>query len=101
MSHVANDRCLYKVGRAAWVNQDMPHIEVTYFQGQNEGVAMWLQCPGGIYRWENDCPIYGVRPPPISPGRMELMRSCIDAARNNFCLFRLESYSSSDGPPLI
>ena len=46
-------------------------------------------------------PSMGRGPPPVSPGRMELMRSRIDAARNNFCLFRLESYSSSDGPPLI
>ena len=46
-------------------------------------------------------PSMGRGPPPISPGRMELIRSRIDAARNNFCLFRLESYSSSDGPPLI
>ena len=46
-------------------------------------------------------PSMGRGPPPVSPGRMELMRSRIDAARNNFCLFRLKSYSSSDGPPLI
>ena len=46
-------------------------------------------------------PSMGRGPPPVSPGRMELMRSHIDATRNNFCLFRLESYSSSDGPPLI
>ena len=24
---------------------------------------MWLQCPGGVYWWENDCSIYGVRTP--------------------------------------
>ena len=46
-------------------------------------------------------PSMGRGPSPVRPGRMELMRSRIDAARNNFCLFRLESYSSSDGPPLI
>ena len=46
-------------------------------------------------------PSMGRGPPPVSPGRMELMRSRIDAARNNFCLFHLESYSSSDGSPLI
>ena len=46
-------------------------------------------------------PFMGRGPPPVNPGRMELIRSRTDAARNNFCLFRLESYSSSDGPPLI
>ena len=40
-------------------------------------------------------------PPSVIPGRMELTRLRTDAARNNFCLFRLESYSSSHGPPLI
>ena len=46
-------------------------------------------------------PSMGRGPPLVIPGRMELTRSRTDAARNNFCLFRLESYSSSDGPPLI
>ena len=46
-------------------------------------------------------PSMGRGPPPVRPCRMELMHSRIDVARNNFCLFRLESYSSSDKPPLI
>ena len=46
-------------------------------------------------------PSMGRGPPPVSPGRMELMCSRIDAARNNFYLSRLESYCSSDGPLLI
>ena len=46
-------------------------------------------------------PSMGRGPPLVSPGRMELIRSRTNAARNNFCLFLLESYSSSDGPPLI
>ena len=46
-------------------------------------------------------PSMGRGPSPVRPDRMELMRSRIDAARSNLCLFRLESYSSSDGPPLI
>ena len=46
-------------------------------------------------------PSMGRGPPPVIPGRMELTRLRTDAVRNNFCLFRLESYSSSDGPPLI
>ena len=46
-------------------------------------------------------PSVGRGPPLVNPGRMELIRSRTDAARNNFCLFRLESYSSSDGSPLI
>nr|CAN60960.1 hypothetical protein VITISV_013252 [Vitis vinifera] len=46
-------------------------------------------------------PSMGRGPPLVNPGRMELICSRIDAARNNFCLFRLESYSSSDGPPLM
>ena len=39
--------------------------------------------------------------PRTKPGsvRMELIRSHTDAARNSLCLFRLESYSSSRGPP--
>ena len=63
MSHVANDRCLHKISRAAWVNQDASHIKVSYLYGQDEGIAMWLQCPGGVYWWENDCSIYGARAP--------------------------------------
>ena len=35
----------------------------------------------------------------VNPGRMELTRSPTKAARNNLCLFRLESYSSSRDPP--
>ena len=46
-------------------------------------------------------PSMGQGPPPVIPGRMELIRSRTDAAHNNFCLFHLESYSSSDGTPLI
>ena len=46
-------------------------------------------------------PSMGWGPPPAIPGRMELTRSRIDAARNSLCLFRLESYSSSSGPPWI
>ena len=46
-------------------------------------------------------PSMGRGPPPVIPGRMELIRSHTDAARNNFCLFHLESYSSSNGHPLI
>ena len=46
-------------------------------------------------------PSMGRGPPPVNPGQMELIRSCTDAVRNNFCLFRLKSYSSSDGPPLM
>ena len=37
--------------------------------------------------------------PPVNPSRMELTRSRIDAARSSLCLFHLESYSSSRGPP--
>ena len=57
---------------------------------------MWLQYPGGVYWWENDCPIYGARPPPVIPGRMELTRSRTDSARNSLCLFCLESWASVD-----
>ena len=39
--------------------------------------------------------------PMVNPGRMELTYSRTDAARNNLCLFRLELYSSSRGPPWI
>ena len=47
-------------------------------------------------------PSMGRGPPlPVILGRMELTRSRTDAARNNLCLFRLESYSSSNGPPSI
>ena len=46
-------------------------------------------------------PFMGRGPPSVILGRMELTHLRTDAARNNFCLFRLESYSSSDGPPLI
>ena len=35
----------------------------------------------------------------VKLGRMELTRSCTDAARSNLCLFHLELYSSSSGPP--
>ena len=37
--------------------------------------------------------------PSVNLGRTELIRSCTDAARSSLCLFRLESYSSSKGPP--
>ena len=37
--------------------------------------------------------------PPVNLGRTELIRSRTDATRSNLCLFRLESYSSSRGPP--
>ena len=37
--------------------------------------------------------------PPVNQGWMELIRSHMDAARISLCLFRLESYSSSRGPP--
>ncbi|KAL6319765.1 hypothetical protein AAG906_036823 [Vitis piasezkii] len=37
--------------------------------------------------------------PPVNPGRMELIRSHTDAAHSSLCLFRLESDSSSRGPP--
>ena len=37
--------------------------------------------------------------PPVNPSRMELIRSHTDVAHSSFCLFRLESYSSSRGPP--
>ena len=40
-------------------------------------------------------------PSPVILGRMELTRSRTDVACNNLCLFRFESYSSSNGPPLI
>ncbi|WJZ81031.1 hypothetical protein VitviT2T_000894 [Vitis vinifera] len=46
-------------------------------------------------------PSIGRGPPPVIPGRMELTCSRTDVARNNFYLFRLESYSSSNGPSLI
>ena len=46
-------------------------------------------------------PSMGRGPPSVIPGRMELMRSRTDAARNNLCRFHLESYSSSNGPPWI
>ena len=46
-------------------------------------------------------PFMGRGPSPVIPGRMELTRSRTDAANNSLCLFRLESYSSSNGPPLI
>ena len=35
----------------------------------------------------------------VNPGRMELTRSRTKAAHSSLCLFRLESYSSSRGPP--
>ena len=46
-------------------------------------------------------PSMGRGPPSVTLGRIELTRSHTNVARNNFCLFHLESYSSSDGPPLI
>ncbi|KAL6342419.1 hypothetical protein AAG906_009092 [Vitis piasezkii] len=46
-------------------------------------------------------PSMGQGPALVIPGQMELMRSRTNASRNNLCLFRLESCSSSDGPPLI
>ena len=46
-------------------------------------------------------PSMGRGPPPAIPGRMELKSSRTDASGNNLCFFRLESYSSSIGPPLI
>ena len=39
--------------------------------------------------------------PSVNPGRMELTRSRTNAAHSSLCLFRLESYSSSKGPPLM
>ena len=35
----------------------------------------------------------------VNPGRMELIRLRTEAAYNSLCLFLLESYSSSKGPP--
>ena len=46
-------------------------------------------------------PSMGQGPFPVILGRMELTRSRTNAARNNFCLFRLKSYFSLDGPLLI
>ena len=37
--------------------------------------------------------------PLVNPGQTELIRSRTNTARNSLCLFRLESYSSSRGPP--
>ena len=37
----------------------------------------------------------------VNPSRMELTRSRTEAAHSSLCLFRLESYSSSRGPPWI
>ena len=65
--HVANNQCLHKIGRAARVNQDVSYVEVSYFQGHDEGVVVRLQYPGGIYWWGNDCPIYGAGAPSSYP----------------------------------
>ena len=46
-------------------------------------------------------PSMGRGPLQVIPGRMELIRSCTNASRNNLYFFHLESCSSSDGPPLI
>ena len=46
-------------------------------------------------------PFIGWALPSVTPGRMVLTRSHTDASCNNFCLFRLELYSSSSGSPWI
>ena len=65
--------------------------------------ASWCSCSSraGFIAGKTMGPFIGWTLPLANPGRMELLCSRTVATRSNLCLFLLELYSSSRGPPCM